>query len=94
MRIEAYNQIAQVYSTNKTTAPKTADKVRSAGKDSVQFSSFGKDIQVAKQAVAEASDIREDKIAEMKAKYANGNVSVDTGDFASALLEKYMQNSL
>ena len=94
MRIEAYNQIAQVYSTNKTTAPKAADKVRSTAKDSVQFSSFGKDIQVAKQAVAEASDIREDKIAEMKAKYANGNVSVDTGDFASVLLEKYMQNSL
>ena len=89
MRIEAYNQIAQVYSTNKTTAPKAADKVRSTAKDSVQFSSFGKDIQVAKQAVAEASDIREDKVAEMKQKLASDNYQVDTGDFASKLLEKY-----
>ena len=94
MRIEAYNQIAQIYSTNKTTATKSTNKVNSTAKDSVQLSSFGKDIQVAKQAVAEASDIREDKVAEIKAKYANGNVSVDTGDFASVLLEKYQQNSL
>ena len=92
MRIEAYNQVAQIYSTNKTTATKPADKVKAAAKDSVQLSSFGKDIQVAKQAVAEASDIREDKVAEMKAKYANGNVSVDTGDFASVLLDKYQQS--
>lgn len=89
MRIEAYNQVAQIYSTNKTTAAKPADKVKAAAKDSVQLSSFGKDIQVAKQAVAEASDIREDKVAEMKQKLASDNYQVDTGDFASKLLEKY-----
>ena len=94
MRIEAYNQIAQIYSTQKTNAAKPTDKVRPTAKDEVHLSSFGKDIQVAKQAVAEASDIREDKVAEMKAKYGNGNVSVDTGDFASVLLEKYKQASL
>lgn len=89
MRIEAYNQVAQIYSTNKTTAAKPADKVKAAAKDSVQLSSFGKDIQVAKQAVAEASDIREDKVAEVKSKIDSGNYNVDTGDFASVLLSAY-----
>ena len=89
MRIEAYNQVAQIYSTNKTTATKPADKVKAAAKDSVQLSSFGKDIQVAKQAVAEASDIREDKVAEVKSKINSGNYNVDTEDFASVLLNAY-----
>ena len=43
----------------------------------------------AKKAVAEASDIREDKVAEMKSKYESNDYQVDTGDFASKLLEKY-----
>ncbi len=89
MRIEAYNQIAQVYSANKATGTKSASKVAPARKDEVQLSSIGKDIQTAKQAVAEASDIREDKVAEMKQKLASDNYQVDTGDFASKLLEKY-----
>lgn len=34
-------------------------------------------------------DIREDKVAELKAKVNSGNYSVDTADFAEKLLEKY-----
>ena len=89
MRIEAYNQIAQVYSANKATGTKSAGKVAPTRKDEVQLSSIGKDIQTAKQAVAEASDIREDKVAEVKSKIDSGNYNVDTGDFASVLLSAY-----
>ena len=88
MRIEAYNQVAQLYKTNKTTASRTA-ATSSMGRDEVQISSFGRDYQIAKKAVAEASDIREDKVAEMKTKLESNNYQVDTGDFASKLLEKY-----
>jgi negative regulator of flagellin synthesis FlgM len=59
------------------------------GRDQVQISSAGRDFQIAKQAVAEASDIREDKVAEMKQKLEAGNYQVDAGDFASVLLAKY-----
>ena len=45
--------------------------------------------KIAKQAVANASDIREDKVAELKTKVDSGNYQVDAGDFASKLLEKY-----
>lgn len=88
MRIEAYNQVAQVYKTNK--AANTASKT-DAGKnqDEVQISSLGRDYQIAKQAVTEASDIREDKIAAVAAKVNSGNYAVDMDDFAKKLLEKY-----
>lgn len=88
MRVEAYNQIAQVYKANKAGNIKGAGSV-SAGRDEVQISSFGRDYQIAKQAVAEASDIREDRVAELKGKVNSDSYTVDTGDFASKLLEKY-----
>ena len=65
MRIEAYNQVAQLYKTNKTSNTRPAS-ASAMGRDEVQISSFGRDYQIAKKAVAEASDIREDKVAEMK----------------------------
>lgn len=88
MRIEAYNQVAQIYAANKTAKTNSTAKTSSA-KDVFQMSSAGRDLQVAKQAVAEASDIREDKVAEMKQKLEAGNYQVDVGDFASVLLAKY-----
>lgn len=51
------------------------------GRDEVQISSFGRDYQIAKQAVTEAADIREDKVAELKAKVNSGNYFVDTAGF-------------
>ena len=90
MRIEAYNQVAQLYKTNKTSNSRAA-ATTSMGRDEVQISSFGRDYQIAKKAVAEASDIREDKVAEMKSKYESNDYQVDTGDFASKLLEKYQK---
>ena len=88
MRIEAYNQVAQIYNKNKTV--KTASTYQtSAARDEVQISSFGRDYQIAKQAVAGASDVREDKVAQLKASMSSGNYSVETDSFANKLLEKY-----
>ena len=88
MRIDAYNQIAQVY---KTTSAAKLQKTENArhGRDEVQISSFGRDYQIAKQAVTEATDIREDKVAELKTSVQSGKYDVDSGDFASMLLAKY-----
>ena len=88
MRIDAYNQVAQIYKTNKAGKVTTASSVANA-RDEVQISSFGRDYQIAKQAVQEASDIRTDKVAELKARVNAGNYHVDNGDFASKLLAKY-----
>ena len=88
MRIDAYNQIAKIYKTNKAGKVTNASSV-AAARDEVQISSFGRDYQIAKQAVQEASDIRTDKVAELKAKVNAGSYHVDNGDFASKLLAKY-----
>ena len=88
MRIEAYNQVAQLYNKNKTVKTQKAD-VTSAARDEVQISSFGRDYQIAKQAVAEASDIREDRVAQLKESVNSGNYNVDVNDFANRLLQKY-----
>lgn len=91
MRIDAYNQIAQVYGVQNTM--KTAKTQNVSGlRDQVSISQAGRDYQVAKNAVSEASDIREDKVAQLKNMVESGQYQVSGDDFASRLLEKY--NSL
>ena len=88
MRIDAYNQVAALYKASKPIKTQSTQGV-AAGRDEVQISSFGRDYQIAKQAVAEASDIREERVSELKSNVESGNYRVDSGDFASKLLEKY-----
>jgi len=87
MRIEAYNQVNQIYKSQKVQKPGKTNK--SGRMDQVEISSFGKDIQTLKQAVANSPDIREELTAPLKSQVNAGTYNVDTGDFASKLLEKY-----
>lgn len=89
MRIEAYNQVAQIYGNKATKTKASVNQATSYGKDEVQISSFGKDLQVAKQAVKNSPDVREDKVAQLKSQMDAGTYSVNTDDFASILLEKF-----
>ena len=88
MRIEAYNQVAQIYKTHKSAGTDRAAKT-AAGYDELQISSFGRDYQVAKQAVADAPDVREDRVAAVAAKMNSNRYQVSTEDFACRLIEKY-----
>lgn len=87
MRIEAYNQVQQLYNTKKPGQVKKT--VGTSFTDQVQISSMGKDIQTAKAAVAAAPDVREDVTAPIKASIAAGTYEVSAGSFADKLLEKY-----
>ena len=87
MRIEAYNVVSQVYGTQK---PHKTQSTAKAGKmDEVQISSFGKELQIAKQAVKDAPDVREAITAPIKESINAGTYSVSGEDFASKLLAKY-----
>lgn len=88
MRIDAYNQISQIYAANRPKSAQKTDKV-SGAKDEFKLSSKGKEMQVAKQAVKDAPDIREDKVADIKSKIDAGTYNVDTGDFANVLMQKF-----
>ena len=87
MRIESYTQVQQLYNTKKPA--KLEGKAKSAASDRIQISSIGKDIQVAKSAVAAADDIREDLTAPIKAGIANGTYQVSGESFAEKLMKKY-----
>ena len=91
MRIDAYNQIAQLYGVQRNLG---VQKTKEVGRmtDQVSISQSGREFQIAKNAVSQASDIREDKVAQLKTMVDSGNYQVEPGDFASKLLEKY--NSL
>ena len=89
MRIDAYNQIAQLYGAQKAYNTQKTNKAASMGSDQLSISQAGYSYQAAKAAVSEASDVREDKVAMLKEKIQNGTYSVDPEDFASKLLEKY-----
>lgn len=87
MRIEAYNQVQQLYQTKKVN--KTRQTGNAALTDQLQISSTGKDFQTARAAVAGAADIREELTASIKAQVQNGTYSVDNAAFAEKLLKKY-----
>lgn len=87
MRIEAYNQVTQIYNSSRAAMTKSTDSVKKW--DEVQISRTGRDYQVAKQAVAAAPDVREDRVIQVKGRIASGSYKVDNGDFAAKLLEKY-----
>ena len=88
MRIDAYNQIAQLYGVSQTAKTQKTQSTAQAS-DRVSISQAGRDYQVAKKAVSEASDIREDKVAQLKNMVDSGQYQVSGDDFASKLLEKY-----
>ncbi len=89
MRIDAYNKIAQVYGVNSKS--KVASAKKSYNTDQVEISSFGKDLQVAKKAVAESDDVRADKVAEMKAKYNSDSYQIDPSEIADMLIRKFQE---
>ena len=86
MRIDALNQISQVNGTNEKKKISYAARVSES--DKLEISSFGKDLQTAKQAVAKASDIREDKVNDLKKQFANGTYHVTAEELADKLLAK------
>lgn len=86
MRIEAYTQVQQIYKTNQTTRSDSAKKASFT--DAVEISSLGKDIQVAKQAVANTPDVREDLVASISEQVKAGTYSVSAEQLANKLLSQ------
>lgn len=92
MRVDAYNKIAQVYQTN--AVQKIDKKTNITTKDQVEISSLGKDYQIAKKAVANAPDIRTDKVNDIKERIASGTYNVSMEEVADHILERYFEKSI
>ena len=87
MRIDAMSEISQLYQANSVR--KKTEKPASYSKDSVEISSFGRDLQIAKQAVAQAEDVRTEKIQELKTSMENGTYNVPMSALADKLLNGF-----
>lgn len=92
MRIDAYAQVQQLYSTKKTQ--KVTKEVKSGYRDQLQISSKGKDIQIAKQAMQQMGDIREELVDPLKKSVQSGEYEVSAESFAQKVIEKYHQTQL
>ncbi len=89
MRIDAYAQVQQVYSSKKTQ--KLTKEAKTGVRDQLQISSKGKDIQTAKQALQQAADIREEIAGPLKSALKEGKYEVSAESFAQKVVEKYQQ---
>lgn len=87
MRVDAYNAITQMY--RSTNAKKQNNVGKSTSSDKLEISQMGRDYQVAKQAVSQAPDVREEKVAQLKAAIDAGEYEVSNSTFADVLLDKY-----
>lgn len=88
MRIDAYMQVSQLYKTNKTKSNTKANKT--SNRDSLEISSFGSAYQIAKQAAAQSSDVRADKVREIQAQMAAGTYNVSIEDVADKMADQLL----
>jgi negative regulator of flagellin synthesis FlgM len=92
MRVDAYNKVTQLYQTNSTRKP---TKVNSTSvSDQVEISSIGKEYQVAKQAIANAADVRTEKINDIKKRMESGTYNVSMEEVADKVLNSYYDTSI
>lgn len=89
MRIDAYNQIQQIYKSSKPNKAEGKKSASSKSGDRFLISDTAKDAQTVKQAVANAPDVRAELVNPLKEQIADGTYEVSTEDFASKLLDKY-----
>lgn len=92
MRIDAFQKVSQLYQTNSTK--KTYKNSSLYTNDSVEISRTGKDYQIAKQAVAQSPDIREDKVNAIKQAMISGTYNVSGEELADKLIEDYFNQSI
>ena len=88
MRVDNYGQVAGTYNGSKARKAEQTVKTNK-GNDTVEISNAAKTFQVARTAVASASDVRADKVAKLKAAIEEGKYSVSGKDIADKLVEKY-----
>lgn len=95
MRVGAYNQVSQIYGSQKISKGYNTNAVGAASTlDKVSFSNVGKDMQVAKNALKNVPDVREDKVNELKASINNGTYQVSPESFADKLVAAFAAKSV
>ena len=85
LRIDAYIAVIQIYETCQISKAKSAAKTSSVS-DKFEISDTARTYQTARTAVSKASDVREDKIADIKARMAAGTYNFSSEAVADKIL--------
>ena len=88
MRIDAYMQISQLYQATKPKKTGTTESAKNPT-DTVEVSDFARELQIAKQAVNEAPDVRADKVNELKNAINSGTYDMSMDRLADKLVGRY-----
>ena len=88
MKIGAYMQVNQIYQSNKPK--KTGKSGRTAeSSDKIELSDFGRELSVARKAVADAPEIRENRVEELKASIQSGSYDLSMDRLVNKFVENY-----
>ena len=88
MRIEAYSAVSQAYQAS--TQVKNVNSNKKVGRDDkLEISQTGKDINVAKKAMQNAPEVREDRVAAIKKQMEEGTYAVSMEDVANKIMSLF-----
>lgn len=90
MRIDAYNKINQLYQS--TSVKKTQKSSKATASDKFEISQTAKDYQVARSAVDNATDVRIQKIQDIKSRMEAGTYNINIENVADKILDDYYNN--
>lgn len=85
MKIDGINRVNAIYS--KATIQKTPSVTKKNRKDHVEFSSVAKDFKIAKDAGNKVSDVRFEKVQDIKQRIASGNYNVNGQEVAKKMID-------
>ena len=95
MRIGTFNGINQIYNTNSLNKSKYTNSTGNMNfKDEVSFSSLGKDMQIAKNALLTTPDVRENLVNDIKSRMDAGTYTVSNEDFAEKLISAFASKAV
>lgn len=92
MRIDALNKVSQLYKANNV---KNVTKAKgNSFSDMLEISQVGKDYQVAKHAVAQTPDIRDNLVEDIKQRMEAGTYDVTGEEVADKVVDRYFDETL
>lgn len=94
MRIDAYNRISRLYEAQQTSKVKEKEKVDKTKEDGVEISKLGRDIQVVREGLKQAPDIRQDKVNDIIRRMESGTYSVSAEEVANKIVDNYFDESI
>lgn len=87
MRINGMQGVNQVYKNNKAKKAYGSSNVPK-GKDTLAISDFAKELSVARTAIDQTSDVRQDKVNDIKKQMEAGNYNITAAQVADKIIGK------